>query len=109
MESREYHDTKYNELTRDLVRKAVDIFNAELSIDDIIMMRDAYAVHGSEWIYSAAFEEYGGHHGYGRIIRNMLRHGGFKDEMVPDNNLDDYYVPLLEAFVGLRPIPSANV
>jgi hypothetical protein len=42
------------------------------------------------------------HLNWGMGIRNSLRQAGFTDDLFPTNNLDDYYVRLIEIACGLR-------
>lgn len=43
------------------------------------------------------------HFSFGMGVRNLLRQGGFSEVMLGVQNLDDYYVPLLEAAAGFDP------
>jgi hypothetical protein len=42
------------------------------------------------------------HFTVGMAIRNDLRENGITDDLFPDGNLDDYYVPMLEWWAGYR-------
>jgi hypothetical protein len=48
------------------------------------------------------------HMSFGMWVRNQLRMGGVKDNMVPDGNLDDYYVAMIEYALGHRPAPTGG-
>jgi hypothetical protein len=38
-------------------------------------------------------------------VRNALRKYGLKDDLLPEGNWDDYYVPVVEVAVGVREMP----
>jgi len=44
----------------------------------------------------------GGHFVWGMCARNVIREAGVTDDMFRTGNLDDYYVPIVEAAVGER-------
>ena len=93
----EYHNTKFAEIPTTLLAKAVVVFDKHLAHLKDDMGRSYDRLGAAHW-----FEYSFGHHALGRVIRNQLRDGGVKDDMVPDGNLDDYYCPMLEYWIGKR-------
>ena len=92
----QYLDAKFLELSPELLVKAKGIFSTLLP-----MWRGSfwasYKKHGAQWF----MEDYG-HLRLGMAIRNLLRENGVMDTDVPDNNLDDYYIQMLEYWMGVR-------
>jgi hypothetical protein len=95
-EEMRYYCKKFSEIPLIWFPKAREVFDQNLS---------------EEWRYEAkqAVKEMGlnnwfnGSHFYaGMWIRNKLRDAGMLDQYLPDGNWDDYYVPLLEWWLGFR-------
>lgn len=93
-----YYDQKYAEIPHDYKLGAVQFLRDRLPEVQKQLIRELFQKDGHDWIHNEAF----GHFYWGMGCRNQLRNAGFKDEKLPDGNLDDYYVSLVEAACGLR-------
>jgi len=93
----EYHNAKFAEIPTALLAKAVVVFDKYLSHLKDDMGRSYDRLGATNW-----FEYSFGHHAFGTYVRNLLRENGVTDDMVPTGNLDDYYVQMLEKFLGVR-------
>ena len=51
--------------------------------------------HGEDWIHKVQ-----AHFTFGKNIRNMLRENGFSEKDLEVENLDDYYIQMLEEASG---------
>lgn len=49
-----------------------------------------------------------GHQTWGKIILRRMRDEGLTDDLVPDANWDDYYLQIIEIFIGVRDRPKKN-
>jgi len=92
----EYHTKKLNEIPQDFLKESVEylrnIFIKDNATQSIL---DAYNQDNEKWWAESHFH-------WGMGIRNLLREGGFKDDQLPDQNWDDYYIPVVELAVGIR-------
>jgi hypothetical protein len=101
--SDKYFDDKYKELPSEVVGKAVRIFRDYFQTDPEAEkeLKALIEEHGiNNWQEAAP----GFHFSGGMFMRNLLRKNGVIDDMVPDKNLDDYYMQLIEASLGFRDV-----
>lgn len=87
---KKYHAQKVAELSQETVTKIVAFLAANLGDQDLI--RDAERRDPQEW-----WVPYHLHWGMG--IRNILRTHGFGEKDLGVDNLDDYYIGLVELAV----------
>ncbi len=91
-----YHDRVYAELSPEIRARGVAILKEVIDEHDKEFVRQAIVQYGKcHWVHKLM-----AHFGWGMWIRNQLRDHGLKDDMVPTNNLDDYYVQMVEEAVG---------
>ena len=94
-----YFDKKYDEIPKDVLKKATKILNEYLSQEDKAFIIDKFNRHGKvEWMMSIPR----GHFEVGMAIRNLLRDKGLSDECLPDKNWDDYYIQVIEKALNLQ-------
>ena len=87
--------SKLAELTQEQRDRAAKIILEAVPEGVQKLIRIAYSVNPESW-----YAPY--HFSWGMALRNHLREKGFTDKEVPDRNLDDYYVALVEYALGLR-------
>lgn len=91
----DFHARNWSALDSGLRERAVRALRAWLTDEDREAIQGAIIEDPAEW--------WAGHHFFfGMSARNALRRAGVLDEEFPSENLDDYYVPALEAAVGCR-------
>lgn len=73
---------------------ALAMLKVELSTD-VARIKDAFKKFPKEW-----WIQY--HFGWGMAIRNLLRRKGFGEDYFKIDNLDDYYVELVEEALELN-------
>lgn len=94
----DFHEKEWDRLPQSLKLRGIAILKEVIpqNIQDDI--RSMHKVDGSRWMTKSC-----AHFTCGMYVRNQLRKGGLTDALVPSGNLDDYYVQLIEAAVGVRP------
>ena len=97
-------DERYLELENRFRDGAISALRVSLPKTVFQEIRDAYQEHGRNWIHAKLL-----HFGWGMMVRNLLRDHGYADKLVKTGNLDDYYVQLVEAAAGVRPIPEKKL
>lgn len=107
------NDALLRELAPDLLERVIQFLRLELTEDERAAIRRLHAEHKSEWVYHMTDLKLPsgariprGHFGWGMALRNGLRAAGFDDTDLPRKNWDEYYVPVVEVAIGLRPMPS---
>jgi hypothetical protein len=98
-EAHKYYNDRFNEIPLDMFPKIAEIFNNSspmLTIVDISrkMIREKGLNY---WFID-------NHFGAGMQIRNLLRENGILDGMFPTQNLDDYYIVMMEWWLGYREV-----
>ena len=92
----EYNLNKFNEIPINLFPKIKEIFDKNLNQCWIDKAKEMIEENGLvNWMIPFHFNT-------GMSIRNLLRNKGITDNLFPDNNLDDYYIPMLEWWLGYR-------
>ena len=92
---KKFNDEKLAEIPLNVLDKAVNHFKQILSQGEKDEMLEDYQEAGVEWFTP-------NHFGYGMYLRNELRKIGLTDDLLPDQNWDDYYIPVLEVALGIR-------
>ena len=97
-EYEKFHEDRWEELDVAFKSGAVAMLQHEFPKRLKRKILRSIAKHGKlEWIHAELQ-----HFGWGMAVRNLLRDKGFLDNMTKTGNLDDYYVQLVEAAVGVR-------
>ena len=98
-----FHNARWAEVSPNMRARAVEIFDAHLAHQKPEIMRaiDHHGLGGAGWLHANH-----AHHGWGTMVRNLLRDNGLTDDRFPTGNLDDYYSQLIEFWVGARQEPS---
>lgn len=87
---------RLEELSEELLEKAVNYLKDLINEDEKDLIREEYMKLGEDW-----FAKY--HNHWGMFIRNQLRKEcGIEDGLLPSENWDDYYVGCVEIAVGVR-------
>jgi hypothetical protein len=95
-ETKHYYSKKFSEIPLDWFPRAKKVFDDSFSYGWIDEAKSAIDEFGlNSWFYKSHFRA-------GMWIRNQLRGAGMLDKDLPDGNWDDYYVPLLEWWLGYR-------
>jgi hypothetical protein len=105
-----YGDAVYilNPLTMELKEKAVEILKNAYPPETFEEIRNLYKEYGDEWASKAGIHMF-----FGMGVRNNLRQGGLKDDLLPKNtwngqdgmqNWDDTYIFVLEIAAGIKDI-----
>jgi hypothetical protein len=99
-ETIEYFNKKFSEIPKELFPKIKEIFDRDITAkSNLYNIKTLIEKQGlNEWAYPYHFT-------VGMAIRNDLRNNGITDDLFPDQNLDDYYVPMLEWWAGYRTLP----
>ena len=84
-------------MDKEFLKSCVEFLKKEISDKDQEYIANEYKEKGSSWIGE-------GHFGWGMHIRNQLRSAGFTDDKLPEQNWDDYYIPVVEIAVGVRQV-----
>lgn len=97
-----YYEKRFQEFHPELlprVRECFDsIFMENGEVSDSEAFKSAIRKYGlNNWSVQNRF-----HFSGGMAIRNSLREFGVMDRFVPSGNLDDYYVQLIEWYLGYR-------
>lgn len=95
---KKFNDEQFAKLDAEFKRDAVQMLRATLPAKIKEKIRADHAQYGVMWIHDGEL----GHFSFGMHVRNFLRQNGFRDELTPTGNLDDCYIPLLEAACDLR-------
>lgn len=95
IEFKEYLDQKLEEMPKDFLKRSVELLRRNLTNDDVLQIKAAYAEKGVHWIGME-------HHMWGMAVRNFLRENGFADDQLPDGNWDDYYLQVIELACDIR-------
>jgi hypothetical protein len=95
----DYHQQKFNSLEPELRQQMVDYIRDKITPADRAVIRQQIKAKPLLWWA-------GHHHFFGMSVRNSLRQQGFTDERVGDN-LDNYWVAIVEAAVGEDPFDVA--
>lgn len=90
-----YHKQKFLEIPEDIREEGAIFLSNYIDQDIKNDILKAQQREGSQWAFPH-------HHLWGMFIRNALRRAGFNDERLPDQNWDDYYIPLIEYAIGIR-------
>lgn len=91
-----YYNAKFNEIPIDTLEKATHILNEVISDAEIEEIQEQIDSEGlMKWIGEL-------HFGWGMAIRNELRSRGLIDELLPDENWDDYYIQCIEYLADRR-------
>jgi len=96
-----FFEEKLNEIPEDVLLDAINCLNNVIprhNKKEISTLIDRYGSH--KWIYAV-----NDHFHWGMYIRNKLRSSNLPDNLLPDNNWDDYYVLVIEIVVSKRKIP----
>jgi len=93
-----YKDEKLKEMDPLLLDNAVKFLSRELPEDAKQEIREMHEKDPLHW--SGPY-----HFSWGMGVRNALRKYGLKDDLLPEGNWDDYYVPVVEVAVGVREMP----
>ncbi|MEP0874160.1 hypothetical protein NDA01_31170 [Trichocoleus desertorum AS-A10] len=93
-ERRRYLDQKLREIPPGILEKAIAVFQT-LPEEFKTECRVRHAIEPDTWMNSWHFS-------VGTQLRNMLRDQGLRDDLLPDKNWHDYYIPVLEVSLGLR-------
>lgn len=95
----EFYNERLAEIPKNFLDGAVQCLKDELHehYEIVEWIKSQYEKNPLNWIH---LEHQ--HHGFGMGIRNFLRDKGFKDDVLPISNWDDYYVQVIELAVGLR-------
>lgn len=104
----DWPEIAWNKLDTDLRVRAVNILRDYYAPQFFKEVRELVDTKGlGKWAPP------GWHHGQGMHVRNTLRQGGIADSLLPTlpevygqavSNWDDYYMQVVEAAAGLRPI-----
>jgi hypothetical protein len=90
-----YHTERLAEIDPAKVRVAVAVIKGAVPADSLKEIRKQAEIDPEEWWV-------GSHFHFGMSIRNLLRSNGCGEAFMGFDNLDDYYVPLLEIAAGVR-------
>lgn len=98
MSNLQYYENKLNEMPKDVVLKAVNFLKEFIPTDEINYIRQEVSTKGLiEWCTEL-------HFGWGMYIRNVLRSKAkLNDDLLPDENWDDYYIQCIEIAADKRP------
>lgn len=94
---KQYYDNKFNEIPKDVLEKAIKIVQDEYPDEQ---KKEILGLIADKGLVEWALEF---HMFWGMGVRNLLRGKGLKDDLLPDQNWDDYYIQVVEAAVGARP------
>jgi len=95
-EAHRYYNQKFNEIPVELFPKIKDVFDKNLNEDFVTYAKKMIKEKGlNSWFVDQHFFT-------GMAIRNLLRDSKVMDNLFPDQNLDDYYVPMIEWWLGYR-------
>jgi hypothetical protein len=97
----QYLDERLAEMPNDILRGSVQFLKNEFTPELIKEIKAKYTMEGADWIA-------GKHHTWGMQVRNKLREAGFKDDMLPTKNWDEYYVQVVEIACGIRKMPGGE-
>jgi len=97
--SSKYYNKKFHEIPVELFPKIKEILDKEFAIEGFrdLCMKMIRENGLNNWFV-------GNHFTTGMKIRNVLRENGILDNMFPDENLDDYYVCMIEWWLDCRRI-----
>jgi hypothetical protein len=98
--SANYLDRYIAALPEHLLRAYLNFLEAWLSDELRTYIMDAHAAYGEDWPLKNRF-----YYQAGMEVRSALIQAGYHEAELPEGTWDDYYVPLLEIVVGLRPNP----
>ena len=94
MSFRQYQNEKLKEMPEEVRNQAVEFLKTLFDQETVKEITEAYKEDPEEW--------WVGHHFFwGMAVRNALRtKAGLSDDLLPDKNWDDYYVPCVELALG---------
>ena len=93
-----WDEEKWDELDAVFKSAAVAMLQKELPKRTKLDILKMYNQHGKlVWVTEEML-----HFSWGMAVRNLLRDKGFLDCMTKTGNLDDYYIQLVEAAIGVR-------
>jgi hypothetical protein len=99
----EFNDQQWEKLPPSIRERAVAILQEQFSDEDVAGLKKMYEEDPAEWWAANEWHTYGG-----TEVRNTLREGGLMDvELPPDpetneGNWDSFYIPVIEAAIGVR-------
>lgn len=79
----------------ELRERCVEFLRKNLPENVQKQIRELYEKEGPEWWVPFHFS-------WGMGIRNMLRDGGFRDDLLPCGDWDHYWVQVVEVAVGIK-------
>ena len=95
----DYFQKKLDEMPKDIVLKAVNFLNTWIdngSKKKISRLIDLYGLN--KWAIEQNIHFY-----WGMEVRNALRSkANLRDDLLPDESWDDYYIQIIEIVVGKR-------
>lgn len=98
-EFNQQHERYFKEIPKDILHKAVEVFQNDLKEGEKKFLVNLYNSTESHrkalWFVDYHFYE-------GMGIRNLFRENGLLDDMLPSGNWDDYYVQVMECSIGVR-------
>lgn len=94
-----HHEKCFNELPKDILHKAIQIFNDDTNFNERKFLINLYNIApiDTKALWFIPYHSY-----EGMVIRNKFRRSGLLDEMLPSGNWDDYYVQVMECAIGVR-------
>lgn len=90
-----YHDDRFSELPEWIIEKSKLVLLDAIRPEEREIIKKEIDDNGCVWC-----SQY--HFGWGMSVRNLLREKVCKDDELPIQNWDDYYVTLIEYAVGKR-------
>jgi hypothetical protein len=103
----EFNDQQWEKLSPSTRERAVAILREQFSDEDIAGLKAKYDEDPLEWWAKDEWHTWGG-----TEVRNALRDGGLVDADLPPDpetnqgNWDSFYIPVIEAVIGARDLPS---
>ena len=104
---REFKANKYNEMPESIRTQAIlallPVVKEWNTSPDFGLIEKAIERRPDQWMFELGkdVEYYSFHMSTGMGIRNYLRHQGLTDDLLPDQNWDDYYMPVLERALSI--------
>ena len=103
-------------IPRDILERAIARLGEQFSPETVEYIRGLHAKYGGSWVHFMSVlklpggaEIPRGHLDFGMRVRNDLREQVGLDDVLPfEHGWEDCYVEIIEAAVGLRPLPSAE-
>lgn len=90
-----HHDEMIEGLSPEIKEKAIKHLKKIITLETAEQIKDDYLKDSDTWWAKE-------HFGWGMRIRNFLRDNVCLDIVLPSQNWDDYYIPLIEIACGLR-------